>query len=161
MGRRKLSSLRYIAESFAQTANLSQSSKNCKSARLLYRNGLDEKREWADVISDSVLPCATSGMVICMRVAEGSTREARNGGFVHVLTERDYQPDYSIQRKPEPAPAASLERRDAVYRALPGALPLTARHSADLRRRGLSPLTIQLNGYASLPASPTLCEDLA
>jgi hypothetical protein len=44
-------SLRYIAESFAQTANLSQSSKIFESARLLYRNGLDVKREWADVIS--------------------------------------------------------------------------------------------------------------
>jgi hypothetical protein len=28
--------------------------KNCESERLLYRNGLDVKREWADVISDSL-----------------------------------------------------------------------------------------------------------
>jgi hypothetical protein len=38
--------LRYISEPFAQTTNHPQSSKNCESERLLYRNGLDVKREW-------------------------------------------------------------------------------------------------------------------
>jgi tetratricopeptide (TPR) repeat protein len=42
-------------------------------------------------------------------------KQAANGGYIHRLKDRDYQPDYSIQRKPEPPPVASLERRDAAY----------------------------------------------
>jgi hypothetical protein len=45
MERRKLDSLRYIAEPFAKTANCLQSSKISVSPQQLYRNDLHVKRE--------------------------------------------------------------------------------------------------------------------
>jgi len=103
-------------------------------------------------------------MVICMRVAEGSIKESKNFGYIHILEEREYRPLDPIPRKPEPPARASLERRDAVYRAMLARLRLTDRHDAGLRERGLSEIAIERNAYASLPVLsriPDLCADLA
>src|SRR5215471_21641913 len=102
------------------------------------------KATWCSMTDDGA-------MVICMRVAAGSIRESKNGGYIHILEEREFQPVYQIYRKPEPTPVAPIERRDAVYNALLDLLPLAQRHAEDLARRGLSDLTIARNGYASLP----------
>jgi len=102
------------------------------------------KPNWCSVTDDGA-------MVICMRVAAGSICKSKNGGYIHILKEREYQPLQQIYRKPEPTPVAPIERRDAVYNALLDLLPLAHRHTEDLARRGLSDLTIARNGYASLP----------
>lgn len=113
-----------------------------------------DKPDWCSVSEDGAI-------VICMRVSDGSFADTKDGlGHIHRLKERAY-PINQVPTNPEPPPVAPPERRDAVYRALLEALPLASRHRADLQRRGLSPLTIELNAYASLPAPPSLCEDLA
>src|SRR6266542_2605816 len=115
------------------------------------------KSNWSSMTDDGV-------MAICMRVAEGSIKESKNFGYIHILEEREYRPLDPIPRKPEAPTRAPLERRDAVYRAMLATLTLTARHAENLRERGLSTLTIERNAYASLPALsriPDLCADLA
>ncbi len=115
------------------------------------------KSNWCSMTDDGV-------MAICMRVAEGSIKESKNFGYIHILEEREYRPLDPIPRKPEAPTRAPLERRDAVYRAMLATLTLTARHAENLRERGLSTLTIERNAYASLPALsriPDLCADLA
>src|SRR5262245_6947289 len=104
-----------------------------------------DKPDWCSTSADGAI-------VICMRVAEGAIRESKDGGFIHILKERDYQP-INLTPRVEPPPVASLERRDAVYRAMLGASTLAARHVAGLERRGLSSLSIARNAYASLPPS--------
>jgi hypothetical protein len=115
------------------------------------------KPDWCSMTDDGA-------MVICMRVAEGSIKESKNFGYIHILEEREHRPLNPIPRKPEPPARASLERRDAVYRSMLATLTLAARHAGNLRERGLSTLTIERNAYASLPMLsqiPDLCADLA
>lgn len=100
-----------------------------------------------------------------MRVADGAVRDARNGGYLHVLQERNLLPIPSRPPKPEPPPAAPVNRRHIVYQALLDALPLNERHASNLTRRGLSEITINRNGYATLPTRfknvCNICESLA
>jgi hypothetical protein len=115
------------------------------------------KPDWCSMTDDKAI-------VICMRVAEGSIKESKNFGYIHILEEREYRPLDPTPRKPEPPARAPLERRDAVYREMLATLTLTDLHVEDLRERGLSTLTIERNAYASLPALsqiPDLCADLA
>jgi hypothetical protein len=115
------------------------------------------KPDWCSVTDDGA-------MAICMRVAEGAVKESKNGGYIHILEEREYHPLNPIQRKPAPPSVASLERRDSVYKSLLDASTLCARHAADLQRRGLSSLSLARNAYRSLPPSlhhaQKLCEGL-
>lgn len=104
-------------------------------------------------------------LAICMRVAEGAIKTTKNGGYLHRLREGDWQPARIIQRKPDPPPAAPIERRHAVYEAFLDALPLSNAHADSLTERGLSDLTIARNGYATLPDTMQTiyqaCETLA
>lgn len=121
------------------------------------------KPDWCGVSEDG-----TFG--ICMRVPAGAVSEAKNGGYIHVLQESDSTPSTpliittslpvnSLQKR------ADIVRRHAIYSDLLESLILTARHSNDLLRRGLSDTEIARNRYASLPESPirilSICHSLA
>lgn len=117
-----------------------------------------EHRDWCGLSDDGAF-------AICMRVAEGAVSTTKNGGYLHRLRERDFQPVPLVQRKPEPPPAAPVEQRHVVYEALLDALPLSGPHADNLAARGLSDLTIARNSYATLPGTSKAiyqaCETLA
>lgn len=92
------------------------------------------------------------GLAICMRVANGAISTARNGGHVHVLEPNRIPQAKPIHRKPEPPPAASINRRHLVYKSLLASLELSQPHADNLSARGLSDQVIHLNGYATLPS---------
>lgn len=102
------------------------------------------KPDWCSVSEDGA-------MAICMRVADGSVKESKGGGYIHILQDRELRPVSPIRRKPDPPPAASLDRRHVVYEALLQTLPLLEKHADDLARRGLSDMTFARSAYASLP----------
>jgi len=106
------------------------------------------RQKWCSITEDE-------GMVICMHVSAGSVKPSKNGGFVHVLRERD---DWSVvspvRTAPTPPPFASIEWRHAVYTALLEALPLSEHHADHLvSKRKLSDLTVARNQYATRPDS--------
>lgn len=55
----------------------------------------------------------------------------------------------NVPKTPEREPA-SIEKRDAVYRAMLQLLPLSAEHQQNLLHRGLSELKIRGNSYRTL-----------
>src|SRR5262245_15759486 len=90
MERRKLDSLRYIAEPFAQTANRSQSSKICESTQVLYSNGPDVKSEWGGY---SVRP------IVCSVWVEVNRNHARS----YCLGRLKYLPSASFKTISHPS----------------------------------------------------------
>lgn len=103
----------------------------------------------------------------CMRVQEGSVKQARNGnGYIHVLRDdhinrRQYV--LNARETKQPFPPASAERRDAIYRDLLGKLPLRREHADDLLARGYSDSLIAARLFASMPDKATaaaVCEAL-
>lgn len=113
------------------------------------------KPDWCSISTDGEI-------AICMRVSNGSTSDAHNGGYLHILRR-----DVAIsQSKPQPASAppipahshpqpqatniADIERRHAVYSALLDALVLSPYHVNNLLARGLSEDAITRNLYASV-----------
>ncbi len=105
-------------------------------------------------------------MVICQRVAEGSIRESRNGGYIHVLIERErkeWRPWRPPIARPTGQTIAPIERRHAAYTAILESLRLSERHADDLLRRGLHDTFIGYNLFASTPAkseAKAVCADL-
>lgn len=128
-------------------------------SRVSHRNPcpICEHPDWCSVAEDGAF-------AICMRVADGSIKPSKNGGHLHRLRERDFQPVRLVQRKPDPSPAAPIERCHIVYEALLGALLLSEAHADNLAARGLSDLTVARNNYATLPntlkAIQNACETL-
>jgi len=120
-----------------------------------------EKPDWCGLTDDGAI-------AICMRVVDGSIRDARNGGFVHVLKEREreawrkpIQPKVSQSVTPIIAP---IDRRHAVYTSLLENLTLSGRHGDDLMRRGLHDTFIANNLFASVPGegrAKVICSGLA
>lgn len=100
--------------------------------------------DWCGISEDGAI-------AVCMRVTDGAIREARNGGAIHRLIERDHRVTPPQSAAQPPTPAAPIERRHAVYVALLDALALSRRHDDDLTRRGLSPEAIERGGYATIP----------
>jgi hypothetical protein len=101
---------------------------------------------------------------VCMRVSDGAVAESKNGGFLHILRERerDFTPPVSLS-KPRPC-VAPIERRHTVYTALLDGLTLSGRHADDLLRRGLSDTEAARNLYASTPgraAAKKLCAEMS
>jgi hypothetical protein len=90
---------------------------------------------------------------VCMRVESDRPARSRSGGWVHRL---DTSHSAGAWSDPPPAPAtspapvASLERRDRVYRRLLQAAPLSARHRLELEARGYSPDELRCRTYGSL-----------
>ena len=69
-------------------------------------------------------------------------------------------PRPAVQRPPEREPAP-LDRRDAVYRAMLGLLPLSAAHRDNLLARGLTDAAIWQNGYRTLGSGKELRDQIA
>ena len=69
-------------------------------------------------------------------------------------------PRPAVQRPPEREPAP-LDRRDAVYRAMLGLLPLSAAHRDNLLARGLTDAAIWQNGYRTLGSGKGLRDQIA
>lgn len=106
---------------------------------------------------------------ICMRVAAGSIKPTRGGGYIHVLQE-NHRPFNSHNRRPldnyRPSPnkestIAAVEVRHAVYSALLESSTLAARHADSLIARGISEDSITRNLYASAPIPTAIIADLA
>lgn len=116
------------------------------------------KSKWCGFAEDGAI-------AICMRVSDGAASTAKNGGYVHVLKEREpsFKPITKVQ-KPQPI-IAPIERRHAVYTALLESLELLGNHADALEKRGLYDAEIARNLYASLPQSGQaildLCKKLA
>jgi len=101
-----------------------------------------QKSNWCSVSADRSL-------AICMRVK--SEREAKNGGFIHIL-------DESMRGWARPVPVeikqhrrADVSVRDEMNRGLLTALNLRPRDRKDFLRRGLDEEAIERNGYKSVP----------
>ncbi len=107
-----------------------------------------EHHDWCSFSADGAL-------VICMRVSSGSVSEARDGGFVHILREREARA--AIVRavpKPNLTLRASIEQRHTVYSAWLERSPLTGYHADHLlNHRSLSDVTIARDEYVSLPTT--------
>ena len=66
----------------------------------------------------------------------------------------------NVPKTPEREPA-SIEKRDAVYRAMLQLLPLSAEHQQNLLHRGLSELKIRGNSYRTLADGKGLRDSIA
>ncbi len=107
--------------------------------------------------SSRAVPCPVCGgqgcgqsatRVLCFRVEEGSTRQARSGAWLH----SELKIGVLVAPRIE-IPTASIERRDAVYSELLKNLTLTERHFQHLaNERRLSDLTIRKAGFRSVPS---------
>lgn len=108
--------------------------------------------------SSRAVPCPVCGgqgcgqsatRVLCFRVEEGSTRQAKSGAWLHSelkIGVLNVAPRIEI-------PIASIQRRDAVYSELLKNLTLTEQHYQHLRNeRRLSDLTIRKAGFRSVPS---------
>jgi hypothetical protein len=96
-------------------------------------------------------------LAFCMRTAQGSFKQAANGAYLHRLT-NEAPPVAPIKRPSQTSvqatPRASAEHCDAAYEALLYRhLVLAKEHHAKLLARGLDPVTIRVNGYASVPTA--------
>ena len=69
-------------------------------------------------------------------------------------------PRPAVQCPPERGPAP-LDRRDTVYRAMLGLLPLSAAHRDSLLARGLTDAAIRQNGYRTLGSGKELRDQIA
>lgn len=99
-----------------------------------------EHPDWCGVSEDR-------NVAICMRIK--SDRQARNGGWVHILSGqvRFVTPEY------KPKPVAPIEQRSAIYnKLLIDHLVLSNTHAWDLSKRGLSVEAIEENSYRSVPS---------
>jgi hypothetical protein len=105
------------------------------------------KPDWCTIKSDG-------SKAFCMRERRGSEKQARNGGFVHLVSPQfaSIAPPVPGRKKRALAPA---DHRDRIYRALLDALTLTPEHASGLLRRGLSEEAIAHNLYASVPDEET------
>jgi hypothetical protein len=104
-----------------------------------------KKTDWCSVTEDGA-------MAICMRVS--SEREARNGGYLHILEDgASWEKVMAVTVEVKQHTRAEIERRDAIHRELLGALTLTARDHKNLLKRGLDESAITLGGYKSVPSS--------
>src|SRR5438552_3164052 len=95
-------------------------------------------------------------MVVCMRVPDGALKSTKDkAGWIHLLTEQQRSPVFVRPvRKSDKAMTAPIERRNAIYIALPDLLPLNGKHADHLMyERALSDVTIAKNLYASIPES--------
>lgn len=109
-----------------------------------------QKSNWCSVSADRAF-------AICMRAP--SEREAKNGGFIHIL-------DESMRGQARPAPIevtqhqrADIGVRDETNQHLLAALNLRPRDRKDLLRRGLAESAIDGNGYKTIPL-PSELNDL-
>lgn len=131
-------------------------------ARVSRRNRcpICDHTDWCSVSKDGAL-------AICMRSSDGAIRNAKNGGFVHVLKpyERDFQPKLPrIHHQQIKSLLAPIDRRHLIYTALLESLSLNEQHADKLLLRGLSDTEASRNLYASLPDSRTakkICAELA
>ena len=104
--------------------------------------------DWCTRTEDGAIAC-------CMRVEDGSFKVARNGGYLHRLSDdvlvhpRAFDPPVEQQND-----LAEPVRLDAVLRAVahhPNAV-LSVTDQNELRRRGLDAVAIRAGGYFTLPA---------
>lgn len=87
--------------------------------------------------------------VLCFRVQEGSSKQAKSGAWIHTTIRAGLMP---VARRVE-TPLASIERRDAVYSALLQSLNLNQAHGEHLANdRRLSNRTIIKAGFRSVPS---------
>ena len=103
-----------------------------------------------------------------MRIFEGSVRESKNGGFVHVLKERERKAwqkrGHFVANQPTNQALAPVDRRNVVFTELLESLILSGRHSDDLMRRGLHDTFIANNLFASVPGeskAKIVCDAMA
>lgn len=89
---------------------------------------------------------------ICMHVAKGAIKETRNGGYLHILQDREFTPQQRVSFQDKPISSiAPIDRRNAIYQALLSLLPLSRSHANELERRGRSDEAIAHGMYATLP----------
>jgi hypothetical protein len=104
-----------------------------------------EKTDWCGLAGDETI-------AICMRIADGAVKETRNGGYLHILQEREFKPERVRAIQPKHSPCmASIDRRNAVYQAWLESLPLSSAHADNLGERGLSDIAIARGLYATIP----------
>ena len=120
-----------------------------------------QKTDWCGLANDS-------SIAICMRIFEGSVRESKNGGFVHVLKERERKAwqkrGHFVANQPTNQALAPVDRRNVVFTELLESLILSGRHSDDLMRRGLHDTFIANNLFASVPGeskAKIVCDAMA
>lgn len=88
---------------------------------------------------------------ICMRESAGSIKEARNGGFIHILNKTPRVPE-KLENIIEIKKAGSGHLHRVYSHLIKKYLSLTPKHFQHLNiDRGLSEKTIKLNGYVSAP----------
>lgn len=106
-----------------------------------------EAKGWCGIAEDQTA-------AICMRIADGAVKETRNGGYLHILQEREFKPQRTRPVSSKLiSTLAHIERRHAVYEEWLGSLSLSRTHANDLERRGLSDEAIARNLYATIPQS--------
>jgi hypothetical protein len=103
-------------------------------------------KDWCSITSDGAL-------AFCMRSEAGCFKTARNGAFIHRLSDPLPPP---IRRRPAPTiketPRAEDDRVVAVYADLLRLhLVLSEEHRQQLHARGLDDISIEVNGYVSTP----------
>lgn len=111
--------------------------------------------------------CSTAengNFAICMRVSDGSLRQARNKGYIHLFKKRLNCPPAPIFTQNSTSSLAPIERRNAAYLRWLGSLRLSGRHADDLLSRGLSDAEAARLLFATVPdrgRASTLCSVLA
>jgi hypothetical protein len=117
------------------------------------------KPDWCSVAADGTI-------ALCMRVASGSVKTARNGAYVHVLTPSVIRLVSTQSRKDSSIERADASHLDAVYSfMLTECLALSPDHKEKLRNeRGLLDTSIEANLYRSVPTYTgmlVVCSELA
>lgn len=117
------------------------------------------KPDWCSVAADGSL-------ALCMRVAAGSIKTARNGAYVHILTPGVTCLVSTPSRKDSSIERANAAHLDAVYSfMLSECLTLTPEHKEQLRtERGVLDTSIEANLYRSVPTHTrmlVICSELA
>lgn len=104
-----------------------------------------EKTDWCSFNSER-------SFVICMRTP--SEREAKNGGYIHLLDEgtHNHAPRAVVVDVTQHE-RAGITRRHEVNRALLKELKLNSRDRKNLLGRGLDEAAIERNGYKSVPTA--------
>lgn len=93
---------------------------------------------------------------ICMRVA--SLKQAKNGGYIHILDDspRPTKPSVALKKSvlaADPSAASrTIEEIDKTYRAFLCELVLSFDHENELARRGLNEVARYNGGYRSMPS---------
>lgn len=113
-----------------------------------------EKPDWCGVSADGHI-------AICMRIEEGSIKETKNGGYLHILKENrpplNYSPTFTPSK--DPPQRASPEVLNRVYQDLHAQLSLSPsdrKHLIEDRR--LTPEEVRKLGYKTLPAPDEILE---